>query len=181
MSHIAFKRFRPGGVRSAPAVEGFLGKLEGWLNDAGLENVSLSMNFQQHGGEGAPQVIELVLAPGRPGAAALSISICAWPDNEVEYYLSIGADREILTTAIGDRPDGDRVLAICEAVAAGRLNEQRLTLAGKTIGHRAAVRYGHTGTYAQRSGAAGLRLDRIAAAFGLAQLEVINYPAWNAI
>jgi hypothetical protein len=61
------------------------------------------------------------------------------------------------------------------------LNEQCLTLAGKTIGHRAAVQYGHTGIYAQRSGAAGLGLDRIAAAFGLARLEVISYPAWNAI
>jgi hypothetical protein len=113
LSHIAFKRFRPGGVRSAPAVEGFLGKLEGWLNDAGLENVSFSMDVQDHGGKGAPQVVDLNLMPGRPGAASLSISICAWPDNEVEYYLSIGADREILTTAIGDRPDGDCVLAIC--------------------------------------------------------------------
>lgn len=180
MSYVAFKRFRPGGTEAAPAVEGFLGRLESWLNEAGLQDVSLSMDIQDHGGTNAPQVVNLDLRPGRPGAASLSISICAWPDGEVEYFLSVGDDVEILTTTIDERPDADRVLAICEAVADGGLNEQRLTLAGKTIGHRAAVQYGHTQTYAQRTGVAGLGLDRIMAALGLARMQDISYPAWKA-
>ncbi|MCK5623331.1 MAG: hypothetical protein KAJ11_13630 [Alphaproteobacteria bacterium] len=181
MSHIAFKRFRLGGAQSVPDVEAFLGKLENWLDEAGLRDVSLSMDIQEHGGKGAPQVISLVLAPGRPGAASLSIGVCAWPDNEVEYYLSIGADRDILSTAIDDRLVADSLLAICEAVAGGRLCEQRLTMAGKVIGHRAAVPYGHAGIIAQRTGLAGLRLDRVIAALGIARFEEIHYPAWKVI
>lgn len=178
---MAFKQFRPGGVETAPAVEAFLRRLENWLNEAGLENVGLAMEIRDHGGKEAPQVVDLDLKPGRSGAASLSISICAWPDNEVEYYLSIGADREILTTTMQDRLDADRVLAISEAVAAGGLREQRLTLAGRIIGHRAGLRYGHTRTYAQRTGLAGLGLDRIAAALGLARLAEIGYPAWKVL
>jgi len=168
-------------MESAPAIEAFLRRLENWLNDTDLENVGLAIEIRNHGGKGAPQVVDLDLKPARSGAAALSIGICAWPENEVEYYLSIGAGREILTTAMQDRLNADRVLAICEAVAAGGLREQRLTLAGRIIGHRAAVRYGHTGIYAQRAGLAGLGLDRIAAALGLARLAEIGYPAWKVL
>lgn len=181
MSHMAFKRFRPDGARSAPAAEAFLGRLETWLDGAGFADVRLAMGVRDHKGDGAPQVVDLDLAPGRPGAASLSVSLCAWPDGEVDYYLSVGADPKILTSTIDDRLDADSVLAICEAVAAGGLHEQRLTLAGRTIGHRAAVRHAHIGVYAQRSGLSGLRLDRVLAALGLARLEDIGYPTWKAI
>ena len=179
MSHIAFKRFRPSGLESVPAAEAFLRRLEAWLEDAGLHNVGIAMDVQCHGKDGA-QVIGIDLATGFPGTAAVSIAVCIWPDSEVEYYLTVHDDRDILTSSMEERIDADRALAICEAVAIGQLTGWQLTLAGRTIGQRAALRYGRSGTWSQASGIAGLGLDRIAAALGLARLQETAYRAWKA-
>jgi hypothetical protein len=156
-----------------------MNRLEAWLLEADLHDVNLSIDIRDQAGKGAPQVIELVLAPGRSGAAAVAINMLAWPDNEVDYFLSVVAGTDILSSAIEDRLDADSLLAICMAVAAGQLAEERLVVVGKTIGRRAAVFCGHSVRFAKSSGLTGLRLDRIAATLGLARLEQIRYPAWK--
>lgn len=179
MSHIAFKRFRPGSAASTPTAEAFLSRIEEWLLEKDLLDVALSIDVRNHAGTEAPQTIDLMLTPGHKGAASLLIGMLAWPDNEVEFFLSVLAGRDILSSDIDDRLDADSLLAICMAVATGLLAEERLVVVGKTVGRRVAVPFGHSDCFAKRSGLTGLHLDRIAATLGLARVEQIRYPAWK--
>ena len=179
MSHIAFKRFRPGGAQSAPAVEAFLGRLENWLDEAGLHNIGLSFEAGDRGRGGGPELLHVDLAPARPDAARIGVSICVWPDGDAEFHVSVHGDRDILHSDIEDRLDADRVLALCKSIAAGRLVEDRLTAGGRVLGQRAQLPVGRAATLTYSNGASGLSLDRLLSLLPFLRTECIRYAPWK--